>query len=137
MACHHRCSVKKGAISNFANFIKKQSLAQVFSCEFCEISTNTLFTEHLRTNVSTNSRTRFEFQKLKCYLMYKQRRFERKERTRLKVLLQLLMIIFCHINCSCRFLKKKQPCFVVVSFLWNVFHPFQPNVPLMKKAVVP
>ena len=29
------------------NFIKKESMAQVFSCEFCEISTNTFFTEHL------------------------------------------------------------------------------------------
>ena len=30
------------------NFIKKETLAQVFSCEFCEISKNTFFTEHLR-----------------------------------------------------------------------------------------
>ena len=29
------------------NFIKKEILAQVFSCEFCEISKNTFFTEHL------------------------------------------------------------------------------------------
>ena len=30
------------------NFIKKETLAQVFSCEFCEISKNTFLTEHLR-----------------------------------------------------------------------------------------
>ena len=30
------------------NFIKKESLAQVFSCEFCEISKNNFFTEQLR-----------------------------------------------------------------------------------------
>ena len=30
------------------NFIKKETLAQVFSYEFCEISKNTFFTEHLR-----------------------------------------------------------------------------------------
>ena len=30
------------------NFIKKETLAQMFSCEFCEISKNTFFTEHLR-----------------------------------------------------------------------------------------
>ena len=30
-------------------------------------------------------------------------KFEKKEGTCLKVLLQLLVIIFCHINCSCRF----------------------------------
>ena len=29
------------------NFIKKGTLAQVFSCEFCEISNSTFFTEHL------------------------------------------------------------------------------------------
>ena len=29
------------------NFIKKGSLAQVFSCEFSEIFKNTFFTEHL------------------------------------------------------------------------------------------
>ena len=42
----HRCfSV------NFVNcnFIKKESLAQVFSCEFCQISKNNFFTEHPRT----------------------------------------------------------------------------------------
>ena len=31
------------------NFIKNESLAQVFYCEFYEISKNTFFTEHLRT----------------------------------------------------------------------------------------
>ena len=66
---HRRCSVRKGVFRNFAkftgkhlcqslffnkvaglacNFIKKETLAQVFSCEFCEISKNTFFTEHLR-----------------------------------------------------------------------------------------
>ena len=30
------------------NFIKKETLAQVFSCEFCEISINTFFIEQLR-----------------------------------------------------------------------------------------
>ena len=59
-----QCSVKKGVPRNFAkihkktpvseslfriNFIKNEILAQVFSCEFCEISKNTFFTEHLRT----------------------------------------------------------------------------------------
>ena len=49
---HRRCSVKKGSLGNFAKFtgthlrqrlffIKKESLAQVFSGEFCEISKNT------------------------------------------------------------------------------------------------
>ena len=34
-------------VSPACNFIKKENLAQVFSCEFCEISKNTFFTEHL------------------------------------------------------------------------------------------
>ena len=34
------------------NFIKKEILEQVFSCEFCEISENTFSTEHLRTTPS-------------------------------------------------------------------------------------
>ena len=34
------------------NFIKKETLAQVFSCEFCKTSKNILFTEHLRTTAS-------------------------------------------------------------------------------------
>ena len=47
---HRRCSVKEGVLRNFAKFTgkhRKASLAQVFFCEFCEISKNTFFTEHL------------------------------------------------------------------------------------------
>ena len=29
------------------NFIKKETLVQVFSCEFCEISKNTFFREYI------------------------------------------------------------------------------------------
>ena len=36
------------------NFIKKETLAQVFSCECCEISNNTFFTEHVRATASTH-----------------------------------------------------------------------------------
>ena len=63
---HQSCPVKKGNLRNFAKFtgkhlcqrlffnkiIKKESLAQMFSCGFCKISKNTFFTEHLRTNAS-------------------------------------------------------------------------------------
>ena len=34
------------------NFIKKETLVQVFSSEFCEISKNTFFTEHLWATAS-------------------------------------------------------------------------------------
>ena len=65
---HLRCSVKKGVPEiiritygysddfrghrSTCNFVKKETLAQVFSCEFCEISKNTFFTEYLRTTAS-------------------------------------------------------------------------------------
>ena len=69
---HQKCSVKKGVLRNVAkftgnhlcqsiffnkvagacNFIKKETLAQVFSCEFCEISKNTFFTEHVWATAS-------------------------------------------------------------------------------------
>ena len=34
------------------NFVKKETLAQAFSFEFCEISKNTFFKENLRTTAS-------------------------------------------------------------------------------------
>ena len=72
---HQRCSVKKGVLRKFSKFtgkhlcqshflnkvtalrpeilFKKETLTQVFSCEFCIISKNTFFTEHLWTTTST------------------------------------------------------------------------------------
>ena len=37
------------------NFIKKETLAKVFPCEFCKISKNTFFTEHLSTTTSDDA----------------------------------------------------------------------------------
>ena len=37
-------------------FIKQETLAQLFSCEFCEISKNTFFTEHQREIASASCR---------------------------------------------------------------------------------
>ena len=47
-------------------FIKKETPAQVVSCEFCEISKNIFFTEHLRAtasffHVSNGSKKHLEF----------------------------------------------------------------------------
>ena len=52
-AVARRCSVGKGVLRYFAKFtgklcnkvagLKKKTLAQMFSCEFCEISKNTFF----------------------------------------------------------------------------------------------
>ena len=61
---HRMCSVKKDVRRISQNsqentcdrvscrFIKKQTLAQVLSCEFCEISKNTFSTEHLPATAS-------------------------------------------------------------------------------------
>ena len=35
-----------------SNFIKKETLAQMFSCELCKIFKSNFFTEHLRTTAS-------------------------------------------------------------------------------------
>ena len=42
---HRRCTLKKE--NKAYSFVKTETLAQVLSSEFCEISKNTFFTEHL------------------------------------------------------------------------------------------
>ena len=42
----------EAATTSAYNFIKKDTLAQVFSCEFCEVLKNTFSTEHLRATAS-------------------------------------------------------------------------------------
>ena len=59
---HQRCSIIKGVLRNFtkftkkhlcqSRFFKKETLAQVFSFEFCEISQNNFSTEYLSTTAS-------------------------------------------------------------------------------------
>ena len=44
--------LKDSQNSKAFSFIKKETLTQVFSCEFCEILKNTFFTEHVRTTAS-------------------------------------------------------------------------------------
>ena len=68
-------SVRKGTLRNFkkftgkhlcqslcfnkaCNFIKREFMAMVFSCEFFEISMNTFFTEHVWVTASTLSSKR-------------------------------------------------------------------------------
>ena len=76
---HRECSIRKGILRNFARFtgkqmcqilvfnkvaglrpatlLKKEAHAQVFSCEFCEISKNTFFAEHLGTTASVDTQS--------------------------------------------------------------------------------
>ena len=75
---HRRCSVRKGVLRNFAKLsgkhlcqslffnkvavlravtiTKKQTLRQMFSCEFCVISKSKFFTEHLWATASVWSK---------------------------------------------------------------------------------
>ena len=75
---HRRCSVRKGVLRNFAKLSgkhlcqslffnkvavlrpvtisKKQTLRQMFSCEFCVISKSKFFTEHLWATASVWSK---------------------------------------------------------------------------------
>ena len=50
----YKTSIRKGQ-KGATHFIKKENLAQVFSCEFCEVFKNTSFAEHLRTTASEMS----------------------------------------------------------------------------------
>ena len=49
---HRKTPVPESQRPQVCNFIKKETLAQVFSCEFCEISSSTIFTEHPRPTAS-------------------------------------------------------------------------------------
>ena len=71
---NQKCSIKNVFLNNFAkfkgkhlcqslflstvayNFIKKESLVQMFSCEFYEIFKNIFFTEHIWTSASAHSK---------------------------------------------------------------------------------
>ena len=44
------------------NFVKKETLVQVLSCEFCEIFKDTFLTEHLCATASVASTKKNEFQ---------------------------------------------------------------------------
>ena len=67
---HQKCSVRKGVLRNSEKFtgkylcqsfvfnkvVKKETLA-LFSCEFCEISKNAFFTDHLWATASVKLTT--------------------------------------------------------------------------------
>ena len=81
---HQRCSVKKDVLRNFGKFtgkhlcqslffnkvagaacnlIKKETLAQVFSCEFCGISKNTILAEHVWATASVKCQVTKQYHK--------------------------------------------------------------------------
>ena len=92
------------------NFIKKETLAQVFSCEFCEISKNTFFTEHLWTTASAGeflkslryrSRSHQTCSIKKVFLKFSQNSLKdtcaRELYLKLEILAQVLSCKFCKI----------------------------------------
>ena len=65
---HQRCSLRKSVLKNFekasaCNFIKKETLSQMFSCEFCEISKNTFLQNTSGQLLLNGALKKFE----KCY----------------------------------------------------------------------
>ena len=59
---------KRSTKPEACNFPEKETLAQVFSCEFCEISKNTFFAEHLWTTASAGQKIKAPFsQKARKY----------------------------------------------------------------------
>ena len=83
---HQRCSVRKGVLKNLVKFtgkqlcqglifnrvfIKKETLAQAFFCEFCEISKNTFFPEYLRKTASEHLGDQKMFAGFYCFLIMK------------------------------------------------------------------
>ena len=53
--CRIKCLFIFVSYISALQLIKKEALAQVFSCEFCEISKNNLFTEHRWTAASESN----------------------------------------------------------------------------------
>ena len=51
-------------------FCKKEALAQVFSCEFCEVSKNTFFAEHLWTTACGMNRNKIMQSKNRYVCIY-------------------------------------------------------------------
>ena len=51
---HERWMAARSSVSRpqACNYIKREALAKVFSCEFCEIFKNTFFTEHVWATAS-------------------------------------------------------------------------------------
>ena len=53
-------------VASACNFIKKETLAQVLSCEFCETSKNIFLTEHFLGTASIKATSNKSFEKYEC-----------------------------------------------------------------------
>ena len=83
---HWRCCKEKGVLKNFSKFVvKKETLALVFSHEFCETLKNTFFAEHFRTTASQRNISKENF----------------------KITLHL-KVMFCHVICRCNLMYTRQ-----------------------------
>ena len=100
------------------NFIKKETLAQVLFCEFCEISKNTFFTEVLWTTAyeQTSVRSKRPWVDIStvysfCHDFFPWLHIERFQNTkvrqfclRLRVVRRGVEIMYYHLCCRCYFL---------------------------------
>ena len=94
-----RCSFKKGASVS----AKKETLAQVFSCKFCEIFRNTLFTEHLRCLHSNSLREISHFIKRGMTRTHQEPIRNHQEPTKITWFCWLLVSSDWSLVCSCGF----------------------------------
>ena len=53
------------------NYIKKETLVQLFSCKFCEISKNNFFAAHLRTTASKFATEMLIFRSSRSQMFFK------------------------------------------------------------------
>ena len=71
---HLRCSIEISAW--VCNFVRKEALAHMFSCEFCEAFINIFSTEHLRTTAFDSTKILVEIQEKMLEASYKQFKIE-------------------------------------------------------------
>ena len=131
---HWSCSLKKRWCYKFrkthrktpvpeteaCNFIKKETLAHVFSCKFCEISKGAFFTDHLCTTASGHIKPKlYLWTKLHKNLLFA------KYLTSVAVTLKLFFLLPININLKqhSTFVLNLCMIFILSCFTRNKKHP--------------
>ena len=78
------------------NFIKKETLAQVLSCEFCKISKNTFFTEHVWVTASLNLKG--DFNTFTKFLLFSRREPNQRSCSKFNIQAKKALSIDCVAN---------------------------------------
>ena len=74
------------------NFIKKVTLVQIFSCQFCKTSKNTFFTEHLWTTTSESLKKISKNHKQQIYILKKLHEYRLQSTNGRKTQLHILFL---------------------------------------------